>query len=239
MPTKNLKIPRIPVLNYHHVHDGEPYFRVTPSTLRSQMEWLLSQDYITIHPHRLIKLKNTASITEKFILVTFDDGYLDFSQNAWPILREMGIPTTLFLISNYIGGWNDWDRPCPSKYRHMDIHQLKVLQDQGLVLGSHSCSHRQLTSLDREELLVEIRDSKLVLEGIFNTKISTFAYPGGHVNQAVRDAVAQYYDLGFTVYIEAHGSTCDPYMIERFDPSFCRDLEEFSTYLQNIRRLKP
>jgi peptidoglycan/xylan/chitin deacetylase (PgdA/CDA1 family) len=237
--TKIPRIPCIPVLGYHHVHDKqETFFRVTPSVLRAQMEFLLAEGYTAIHPDRLIEAKAGSIPVEKPVLVTFDDGYEDFFQYAWPILEELGIRVLLFLISGFIGRWNEWDESSPSMHRQMDVVQLKELLAAGVVFGSHSCSHRQLTQLGKKERLVEIRDSKKELEDMFGVPIRTFAYPGGHVNRAVRDTVSHYYELGFAVSTGKCGDTCDPYMIERFDPGFCIDIDDFKTNLKNRKQDK-
>lgn len=232
MAQSDALVPQIPVLNYHHVHDeAESFFRVTPATLRAQMEFLLGAGYRPIDLQALITLKGATSVNEKYALVTFDDAYDDFLANVWPVLKPLQIPTTLFVISDYIGDWNDWDPIRESRRRHLDRAQLQYLRDEGVTLASHSRTHLPLVALGERPLLSEIRDSKRALEQLFETPIRALAYPGGHVNQRVRDVTAAHYELGFATTTDATARFCDAYLIPRFDPSFCADLSAFQDEL--------
>lgn len=226
-------LPRIPVLNYHHVHDeAEPFFRVTPAVLRQQLEQLLSEGYRPISPDQLGDLKGASALDERSVLVSFDDAYEDFLLYAWPVLREFQVPTTLFVVADHIGGWNDWDPLRPSRRRHLTLDQLKRLRDEGVTIGCHSRSHRPLVMLDDADLLTELRDSQRRLETELAVRVRAFAYPGGHVDRRVRDATELYYDLGFATTVDAHGWWCDPFLIPRFDPTFFQDPAAFRRELQ-------
>jgi peptidoglycan/xylan/chitin deacetylase (PgdA/CDA1 family) len=230
---ENISLPRIPVLNYHHVHCGEEsFFRVTPDVLRTQMELLLAEGYVPIYPDQLIALKSSTGVKAKYVLVSFDDGYENFLLHAWPILKELKIAATIFIISDYIGGWNDWDCIRVSKHRHLNLDQLKALRDGGVAFGSHSRSHRLLVLRTNASLKAELRESQAALEELLDVKIRTLAYPGGHTNRRVCEATARYYDLGFATDADLSGSFCDPYRIPRFDPSFHQDPDSFRQALQ-------
>jgi peptidoglycan/xylan/chitin deacetylase (PgdA/CDA1 family) len=108
----------------------------------------------------------------------------------------------------------------------MDIDQLKALRDEGLTFGSHSSSHSLLSFiLARSKLLTEIRGSQVALQEMLGVQVRAIAYPGGHVNRRARSITARYYDLGFATHLGLKGEFGDPYLIPRFDPSFCGDLE--------------
>jgi peptidoglycan/xylan/chitin deacetylase (PgdA/CDA1 family) len=196
------------------------------------MELLLAEGYVPIYPDQLIALKSAIQVKEKYVLVSFDDGYEDFLLHAWPILKELGIAATIFVISDYIGGWNKWDSIRVSKHRHLSLDQLKKLRDEGVAFGSHSCSHRLLILRTNSTLNAELRESQLALEELLDVKIRTLAYPGGHTNRRVCEATKRYYDLGFATDADLSGLFCDPYRIPRFDPSFHQDPDSFRQALQ-------
>ena len=176
----------IPILNYHHVHNGpDPSFRVTTAQLRMQLQWLLNARYTPIDLTKMIHSIDKFYIEEKLVLVTFDDGYENFLLHAWPILQELNVPCTLFLISDYLGGWNDWDDLKRSKQRHLSLDQLHSLQESGISWGSHTRSHPVLTHLGEPDLISELGDSQRELEQILGLPIRAIAYPGGHVNSRV------------------------------------------------------
>lgn len=227
---QHLRLPLVPVLNYHHVHnEAESYFRITPDRLRAQLEFVLEEGYIPIPASDLIGCKGSAQAASGSLVVTFDDAYEDFL-NAWPILEELKIPATLFVVADCIGAWNDWDQDRPSARRHLDLPQLRSLRDQGLSFGSHTLSHRPLWLLEEEDLRQELCGSRVVLEERLQVTVPIVAYPGGAVNEQVRRAAAQCYDLGFATN-SSRAACCDACLIPRFDPTFCPDLADFRRQL--------
>jgi peptidoglycan/xylan/chitin deacetylase (PgdA/CDA1 family) len=223
-----LRLPQVPVLGYHHVHDGEDsYFRTWPDSLRLQMELLREAGYVPATPGRLSRLKGADGPAERLALVTFDDAYEDFRQFAWPILDSLKIPATLFVIADAIGGWNDWDETAPRRHRHLTAEELRQLHDAGVGIGSHTCSHRPLVRLSDCELEGELRDSRHRLEDLLGGAVTTLAYPGGAAGLREQIAAREWYELAFAVDPGPLDSLCDPYLIPRFDPCFHQGPEDF------------
>jgi peptidoglycan/xylan/chitin deacetylase (PgdA/CDA1 family) len=221
-------LPQVPVLGYHHVHDGkDSYFRTRPESLRLQMETLAEAGYVPATPGRLSGLKGAGGPAERLALVTFDDAYQDFGQFAWPILQSLSIPAILFVIVDAIGGWNDWDDTAPSRHRHLTAAELRELHDAGVVIGSHTVSHRPLVRLSDSELESELRDSRRRLEDLIGDAVTTLAYPGGAAALREKIAAEQWYELAFAVDPGPLGAVCDPYLIPRFDPCFHQGREDF------------
>jgi peptidoglycan/xylan/chitin deacetylase (PgdA/CDA1 family) len=229
-------LPQVPVLGYHHVHDGEDtFFRTWPESLRLQMEILREAGYIPSTPDRLSRLKDAKGAggpAERLALVTFDDAYQDFRQFAWPILESLKVPATLFVIADAIGGWNDWDDMAPKRHRHLTAGELRHLHGAGVVIGSHTCSHRPLVRLSDSELESELRDSRHRLEDLIGGAVITLAYPGGAAGLRERIAAQQWYELAFAVDPGPLGPFCDPYLIPRFDPCFHQGPEDFLEQLE-------
>lgn len=226
-------LPQVPVLGYHHVHDGEDtFFRTWPASLRLQMEILLQTGYVPATPGRLSGLKGTERPAERLALVTFDDAYQDFRQFAWPILESLGVPATLFVIADAIGGWNDWDDMAPRRHRHLTAGELRQLHGAGVEIGSHTRSHRPLVRLSNSELESELRDSRHFLEDLIGGAVTTLAYPGGAAGPRERMAAQRWYELAFAVDPGPLGPLCDPYLIPRFDPCFHQGPEDFLAQLE-------
>ncbi len=227
---------QVPVLGYHHVHDGEDtFFRTWPESLKLQTEILREAGYIPSTPDRLSRLKDAKGAggpAERLALVTFDDAYQDFRQFAWPILESLKIPATLFVIADAIGGWNDWDDMAPKRHRHLTAGELRQLHGAGVVIGSHTCSHRPLVRLSDSELESELRDSRHRLEDLIGGAVTTLAYPGGAAGLRERIAAQQWYELAFAVDPGPLDSFCDPYLIPRFDPCFHQGPEDFLEQLE-------
>jgi peptidoglycan/xylan/chitin deacetylase (PgdA/CDA1 family) len=223
------RLPQLPVLGYHHVHDGEDsFFRTWPESLRLQMKLLREAGYVPATPDRRTGLEGAGG---RPALVTFDDAYQDFRQFAWPILESLQVPATLFVIADAIGGWNDWDDLAPRRHRHLTAGELRQLHAAGVVIGSHTCSHRPLVRLSDSELESELRDSRHRLEDLIGGAVTTLAYPGGAAGLRERIAAQEWYELAFAVDPGPLGPFCDPYLIPRFDPCFHQGKEDFLAQL--------
>ena len=74
----------------------------------------------------------------------------------------------------------------------LDADQVRALAESGHVIGSHSCSHPpRISSLPRERLLAEWRESVEVLEGIVGSPVTVASVPGGYYGRAVARAAAE------------------------------------------------
>lgn len=184
------------ILMYHNI--GVPPYNakmkglyVLPSMFRIQM-WLLKYfGFKVITVGNMVKALQDNSNNQRLVALTFDDGYCDFYTNALPILKDYGYPATVFVVSSLIGKTNDWDT---SRYggaveRLMDIEQLRQIHCNGIEIGSHSYSHRDLTKLDDAGLEMEIMGSKEHLESLLHIPVDIFCYPFGGCNDKAREMV--------------------------------------------------
>jgi peptidoglycan/xylan/chitin deacetylase (PgdA/CDA1 family) len=92
------------ILVYHNVSEqADPAFGLSVSLFARQMRFL-SRHYRAISLDDLSDmLSGRADWVERAVAITFDDGYEDNHHVAWPILRELGLPATIFLTTDYIG----------------------------------------------------------------------------------------------------------------------------------------
>ena len=227
-------VPQIPVLGYHHVHDGaDSFFRTSTMTFARQMKMLRQEGYRPIRPADLAALAGQP-ITERCVVVTFDDAYTDFRDHAWPILKDLGIPATVFVITAHIGGWNEWDGLRRAPHRHLDSEALQQLHAEGAIIGSHAHTHTPLVRLWGSRLDNELRESREILERLIAAPVRALAYPGGAVDWRVRRSARRHYDLafGFGVHGRARGGESHRWMIPRFDPCFHGDTDDFRRQLE-------
>lgn len=182
---------QIPVLAYHRVGYTSDNLTVSPQRFSNDLEILKQQGYCSISLEdfqRFLEDRNV-ELPEKPVLITFDDGYLDNFENAYPILRKYGMAGAFFIITDMLG----------HEERLASDHIVEMAQG-GMSFGSHTVTHRALAELDQAAIYDEIVNSKIILENILNKKVDAIAYPRGSYNEAVI-AVAQNvgYVTGFTV----------------------------------------
>jgi peptidoglycan/xylan/chitin deacetylase (PgdA/CDA1 family) len=196
---------RLPVLLYHHIgpkKDGLfPSLTVEPAAFEKQVRWLAERGYAGIRPFDwLVWGRDTIALPKKPVLLTFDDGYADLADHAFPVLQRHGFGAGVFIVTRQIGGTNTWDDPQGAKpVQLLTSDQIRYWAARGIEFGSHGCTHADLTTLAPDRLLDEVAESKRELESILKMPVSSFAYPYGAHNNRVLECVRRNYELAFTV----------------------------------------
>ncbi|MBN1851695.1 MAG: polysaccharide deacetylase family protein [Pirellulales bacterium] len=195
------------ILMYHRVVQPIPSIAlpresVTTRRFRQQMQGLLSWGYRPWPLRKILDYHNAGrSIPPKTFLVTFDDGYECIYHEAWPILRELAVPATVFVTTAYL----DTDHPLSSDrwakenaerspaiwWRSLSTEQCAKMQASGLIeLGSHSHTHADFRTRP-EALRADLQTSLGVLRDRFRLRDATFAFPFGHCEAALAKAAQQ------------------------------------------------
>lgn len=190
-----------------------PHHYVTPNQLRRHLSALVRFGFRTI---RLSDFMIQES-PEKPIVLTFDDGYENFANSAVPIFQALGQTATVFAVSGLTGKCNEWDTKQGDVTEPlMTADQLRSVRDLGFEVGSHSVSHARLTTLDQNELKAEVERSKADLEDLLGVEVTTFCYPYGAQNEAVRKAVeSATYRYACSVEKGWNDQTTDPFRLRR------------------------
>ncbi len=192
------------ILTYHRVASipdrcPAPTWNVPPERFQEQLKGLLARGYHA-WPLRTVLDFNRAgrAIPPRTFVVTFDDGYENNYSRAWPVLRELGIPATIFLATAYLNTaapfpFDDWPAAgspdvSADSWRPLTTGQCNEMLAHGLIdLGCHS--HRHSLFRGRPEALVEdIVESVEVLRERFGLADATFAFPFGIAGSALTAA---------------------------------------------------
>lgn len=166
-----------PILTYHHIalRRSQDSYYVSPEIFEEQMGWLKNNHFTVISYDQFYNATlKKASLPEKPVVLTFDDGNLDQYQNAFPILKKYNYPAIFFINTDPIGRGGKMTWP--------EINEMFLA---GMTIGSHTLSHPNLTKIKNNQLERELTKSKFILEQKLNTKINHFAYPGGSYNDQV------------------------------------------------------
>ena len=164
---------KILVLNYHQINNSFTPLAVPVNDFDAQMSYLSEQGYVTITPDELAEgLEGNLNLPEKPVLITFDDGYIDNYTNAFPILKKYGFRATIFIIPGFTS----------QNPKYMTWEQLKEMEQNGIVMQSHTLNHKALEELPDDEIRSELLNSKLILEEQLGHEINFLAYPTGTYN---------------------------------------------------------
>ncbi len=208
----------VPVLMYHHITDqlgGTPLpkLRVSPKSFARQLDILLARGYRTVALGQAL----SPEAPPRPVVLTFDDGYADFYEQAWPLLRERGMTATVFLVTGALDGTNLWDHDKgePSEAL-MSREQVRELDAAGVEFGGHTHTHRELTTLDERGLRREITGCQKALTDLLGRPSRVFSYPYGLFTPTAAEAVTR---AGFTAACTTRpgllGPRTEPLMVPR------------------------
>lgn len=172
-----------------------------PSMFKRQLYILSKLGYKSISgKDNLLNIDLEKNYEKKIVLLTFDDGYKDFIQNAYPTIEEYGYKAIIFVVANEIGNFNRWDYKVLNVKKYlMDLEDLRFLIKKGFIIGSHTLNHPFLTKISKEEAKKEIEYSKKLLEDKLGVAVETFCYPYGDYNQDIAKIVEEAgYKYAFT-----------------------------------------
>ncbi len=196
-----MKLPVI--LLYHSVAAdgsdcGEPT-RIPLAQFVGQLDLLRRLGYRTIGlPQLRDRLDRGAVFSRRELLITFDDGYRDNCDTAWPALQEHGFSAVFFLSTAWIGRASDFNSHLSLPMINWD--QAADMASQGAEFGSHGHRHVDLRELSPEQAALDVRTAKQALSAKLAPPVPSIAYPYGFSSPAVRRLVEREgYQLGFGV----------------------------------------
>ncbi len=101
---------RVFVLEYHQVTDGpdEPEGTVSTDRLRSHVRFLKQWVSVVSLPRAVERLAEGRPLGEDLAVLTFDDGFAENYECAWPVLREEKVPATIFVTTGFVDGQELW-----------------------------------------------------------------------------------------------------------------------------------
>ncbi len=196
-------------LMYHKIGQPPPGSRLKPlwvsaAEFRQQMQYLKTNGYTALTFADLRDAEQGKKpMPPKPVLVTFDDGYANNYELAYPVLKELGLKGNIFLVYETMDHHNAWHDPASEPWIPMlTWAQIREMQDSGVMeMGSHTMRHRNLPQIPLDEVCWELQESKRRLEDKLGREMVGFAYPYGagayvpEVRQATREAGYRY-DFG-------------------------------------------
>jgi peptidoglycan/xylan/chitin deacetylase (PgdA/CDA1 family) len=187
----------IPILTYHHTEQAPPKgfpmrsLWVTPSSFSTQMHWLSRLGYRGLAMSELMPYLRGEK-KGKVVGITLDDGYQSNVSHALPILKQHGFSATCYVVSGRLGQHNEWDAALGmAKAALMSGEEMRAWVDAGMEVGSHTCSHADLSRLSLTEARHELLQSKSDLENLLQKPVTQFCYPYGHFSPEHEALVSQ------------------------------------------------
>jgi peptidoglycan/xylan/chitin deacetylase (PgdA/CDA1 family) len=227
----------VPILMYHRVSPGPARglerYCVDPGRFDQQIGYLRQAGYWGVTPEDLLHaLSRNLPLPGRPVMLTFDDGYADFAEHAWPVLQRHDFSATVFVVADAVGGRATWDADYGPPAELMDWTTLVDLSASGVRIENHGAAHRPRSRLSVRECYRDVlRGAALIAKATGRAPLA-FCYPyGAHDRVAecvVREAGAQ---LAFTSAAGVASLASHPLRLPRVEVSGFDDLQSFARKL--------
>lgn len=227
----------IPILMYHNISSdpstGSIGHRMEPETFERQMRYLKEHGYHTVDLGAILDFyQKGIALPEKPIVITIDDGYQGTYHYAFPALQKYGFTATVFVVSNVVGGLNDFDIRAGLKppTRMLTWEQIREMDAAGITIGCHTLDHAHLGKVSPSEARRQIVGCKKALEETLGKEVQFFCYPYGEYNSYVLQVLRE---CGFRAAVTVNPLLVtgikDPLQLNRISiPGYMED-EEFAS----------
>lgn len=180
------------VLIYHSISDEGLKIDIPYDKFKDQIKYLYDNYKIISYDH-LVNNMTKKFTDDRYVVLTFDDGYLDYYTHVVPFLEKYNIPSTVFVITKTIYGSKINFGKIKNR-QFLSVREIEVLKKMKIVnIGSHTHTHRNLTLCDEKLVDFELKKSYEILSSITGRKNIDFCYPWGAFNKATSRFVKKYY----------------------------------------------
>jgi peptidoglycan/xylan/chitin deacetylase (PgdA/CDA1 family) len=205
------------ILTYHSLDNSGSRISISPSRFRDHLRALAASGF------RVVPLANVRDRAGS-IAITFDDGYSNFLTEALPLLNHYRMPATVFIVSGFCGGYNEWPSRVHGlpRLRLLNWDEVREVSRFGATIGAHTVHHANLADASRAEAEREMRECKRAIEDRIGLPVGTFAYPYGAAAAAVRDLAKREFHLACGTRLRFTDSRSDPFDLPRIDAGYLR-----------------
>jgi len=221
------------LLIYHRIGAGtRDELDVPKDDFLAQLDALERHDVVSLDValDRVERLDRSPSV-----VLTFDDGFADVYENAWPALRERRVPFTIYLATAYMGKRMVWEGSTAQGPHGMGMtwQQLEEMLDSGLcTIGNHTHNH-----VRPEELTVaELDECTAVIEQHLGVRPAHFTYPWGVVVPPMEPALRERFRSSSTGILGRNDQSTDPARLKRIPVRQSDPIEFFEAKLTGTLR---
>jgi peptidoglycan/xylan/chitin deacetylase (PgdA/CDA1 family) len=193
-------------LMYHRFNENKyPSTNIRMNIFDEQMQMIKDLDYEFYNP-KIFEKEFDNKKNKKKILITIDDGFQSFYQEAWPYLKKNNIPFILFVSTEPVGrnGYMTWDQI------------LEIENSEIGMIGHHSHTHEYLIDMTNEDFINDIEKASKIFKEKLGYVPSIFSYPFGEYSKLMKDYIIGKFTLAFGQHSGVIDLNKDRYELPRF-----------------------
>jgi len=192
---------------YHRFEENKyPSTNIKIEDFKTHLDIIKNSNFNFISHADFLTAINSSS-NEKKVLLTIDDGFSSFYENAWPILKKREIPFIIFINTETIGssGYMNWS----------EIKE--ILKFDFVHVGNHSHTHDYLVDKSDAEIEEDLKKSIKIFKDKLNYETKFFAYPFGEYKKSYIEIVKKLgFDYGFGQHSGVMDKTKNKFELPRF-----------------------
>lgn len=212
------------ILTYHSLDASGSVLSTPPDVFATQMHILVEGGVRVVPLADLPRVASERPASHPVVALTFDDGFRNVYEHALPVLVALGLPATVFVVTDYCGRTSSWPGQLAGLVQRplLGWPEIREMARAGIAFGSHSRSHADLRRLDAGEIETEMIGSKGAIEDSLGQPVNTFAYPFGAEDARVRERARAHFSLACGTTLGYVGAGSDPFALERLDMYYFR-----------------
>lgn len=220
------------ILMYHSISGQGGPTCIAPTVFAAQMQAIAAAGVpvITLDDY-CAAATGGAALPARSVILSFDDGFQDFADVAWPVMRDLGFRPIVYLPTNHVGGREGWRGIASAPRKLMGWDTIRRLAAEGVIFGSHTESHPDLDALAPEAVAAELTRSRARIADELGAPPLHFAPPYGIANVAVRARIAQHYRSSVGTRLGSAGPGAERYDLPRLEMFYFTDPARWRAHL--------
>ncbi len=230
--------PVIDILMYHSISDRGGPTAVAPDVFAMQMRAIRNCGVPVVTMDDLAAARSgRRQLPPRSVIITFDDGFQDFADTAWPVLSRSNYQPIIYLPTGFVGRSEGWKGIADPPRTLMGWETIAELAGEGVMFGSHTISHPDLASLPEDVLDDELTLSKNEIASRLGCEVRHFAPPYGRSNGAVRARIARHYETSVGTVLGQAQLSDDMIDLPRIEMFYFTDEARWNRHLAGDGRL--
>ncbi len=191
---------------YHRFNENKyPSTNINMDVFKKHIDIIKKSNFNFHNPNNFEKHFSVPK-EQKEILITIDDGFESFYNEAWPYLKENEIPFILFISTEPVG-----------RKGYMNWKQIKEIDSSNFAfIGHHSHTHEYLIDITKEEFILDIETSNKIFLRELGYIPSLFSYPFGEYSKFMRDYISKNFSYAFGQHSGVIDVNKDKFELPRF-----------------------
>jgi peptidoglycan/xylan/chitin deacetylase (PgdA/CDA1 family) len=227
-----LASPVVDILMYHSVSDAGGATCIAPATFAMQMRGIADAGVPVVTLDDLLAARGGGkTLPPRSVILTFDDGFQDFADAAWPAMQRHGFRPIVYIPTGWVGRAEGWRGIADPPRRLMSWATIRALAEDGVDFGSHTVSHADMPALVDAALDQELTRSRGAIADHLGREVRHFAPPYGRTDARVRSRIARHYATSVGTALASAAQTSPTDNLPRIEMFYFTDDRRWRAHL--------